>query len=86
MERDELCSSGKAFAEDEKYVLSRYEVTEQDLQLKAWNEIFESTPVSHDENFEQKSWDDVLSDATKLQFKIIDKLTRQESGLQSKNW
>jgi len=80
MERDELCSSGKVFAEDEKYVLSRYEVSEQDLYLMAWNEIFESTPVSHDENFKQKSWDDVLSDTTKLQLKIIDKLTQEYVG------
>lgn len=36
MEQDELCSSGKVFAEDEKYVLSRYEVVEQDLYLMAW--------------------------------------------------
>ena len=80
MERDELCSSGKVFVEDEKYVLSRYEVAEQDLYLMAWNEIFESTPVSHDENFKQKSWDDVLSDTTKLQLKIIDKLTQEYVG------
>lgn len=80
MERDELCSSGKVFAEDEKYVLSRYEVSEQDLYLKAWNEFFESTPVSHDENFKQKSWDDVLSDTIKLQLKIIDKLTQEYVG------
>ena len=80
MEQDELRSSGKVFAEDEKYVLSRYEVSEQDLYLKAWNEIFESTPVSYDENFKQKSWDDVLSDTTKLQLKIIDKLTQEYVG------
>lgn len=80
MERDELCSNGNVFAEDEKYVLSRYEVAEQDLYLMAWDEIFENTPVSHDENFKQKSWDDVLSDATKLQLKIIDKLTQEYVG------
>ena len=80
MERDELCSSGKVFAEDEKYVLSRYEVSERNLYLMAWNEIFESTPVSHDENFKQKTWDDVLSDTTKLQLKIIDKLTQEYVG------
>lgn len=80
MERDELCSNGNVFAEDEKYVLSRYEVAEQDLYLMAWNEIFENTPVSHDENFKQKSWDDVLSDTTKLQLKIIDKLTQEYVG------
>ena len=80
MERDELCSSGKVFVEDEKYVLSRYEAAEQDLYLMAWNEIFESTPVSHDEKFKQKSWDDVLSDTTKLQLKIIDKLTQEYVG------
>lgn len=80
MERDELCSSRKVFVEDEKYVLSRYEVSEQDLYLKAWNEIFESTPVSHDENFKQKFWNDVLSDTTKLQLKIVDKLTQEYVG------
>ncbi len=80
MERDELCSSRKVFVEDEKYVLSRYEVSEQDLYLRVWNEIFESTPVSHDENFKQKSWNDVLSDTTKLQLKIVDKLTQEYVG------
>ena len=80
MNRDELCSNGNVFAEDEKYVLSRYEVAEQDLYLMAWNEIFESTPVSHDEKFKQKSWDEVLSDTTKLQLKIIDKLTQEYVG------
>ena len=80
MERDELCSSGKVFVEDEKYVLSRYEVSEQDLYLKAWSEIFESTPVSHDDRFKQKLWEEVLSDTTKLQLKIIDKMTQEYVG------
>lgn len=61
-------------------MLSRYEVAEQDLYLMAWNEIFENTPVSHDENFKQKSWYDVLSDTTKLQLKIIDKVTQEYVG------
>lgn len=80
MKRDELCTIGTVFIEDEKYVLSRYEVTEQDLYLKAWNENFENSPVSNDENFKRKSWDDVLSDTNKLQLKIIDKLTQDYVG------
>ena len=35
MDRDELCSNGKVFVEDEKYALSRYEVAEQNLCLMA---------------------------------------------------
>lgn len=34
MNRDELCSIGVIFAEDDKYLLSRYDTTEQDLFLK----------------------------------------------------
>ena len=56
MKRDELCTIGTMFIEDEKYVLSRYEVTERDLYLKAWNETFENSPVLNDENFKKKSW------------------------------
>lgn len=80
MERDELCSSGKVFVEDERYVLSRYEVAEQDLYLMVWNETFESTPMFQNEKFKQKAWDDVLLDTTKLQLKIIDKLEQEYVG------
>ena len=80
MERDELCSSGKVFVEDERYVLSRYEVAEQDLYLMVWNETFESTPMFQNEKFKQKAWDGVLLDTTKLQLKIIDKLEHEYVG------
>ena len=80
MKRDELCIIGTVFIEDEKYVLRRYEVTERNLYLKAWNETFENSPVLNDENFKKKSWEDVLSDVTKLQLKIIDKLTQEYVG------
>ena len=36
MNRDELCSTGVTFVEDEKYALSRYDVAEQ--QHPEWKE------------------------------------------------
>lgn len=80
MERDKLCPSGKVFAEDDKYMLSRYEDTEQDLYLKVWNETFEKSPVRCDDNFKQKSWEDVLTDTTKLYLKISDKISHEYVG------
>lgn len=80
MDRDELCPMGKVFAEDEKFVLSRYESVDQDLYLKAWSETFANTQVYTDENFKQKSWEDVLSNTNKLQLKVIDKLTLEYVG------
>lgn len=50
MNRDELCSIGTIFVEDEKYVLSRYEEKDRDLYFKAWNESFENLLVQNDEN------------------------------------
>ena len=72
--------AGKIFAEDEKYALSRYKATEQDLYLKAWKETFENSPVLKDERFKKKAWENVLSDTTKLQLKIIDKLFQEYVG------
>ena len=80
MKRDEICPCGKVFVEDEKYVLSRYEITERELSFRAWYETFENSPVLNDENFKKKSWEDVLSDTSKLQLKIIDKLTQEYVG------
>ena len=80
MSGDELCSIGVTFVEDEKYTLSRYDVSEQELFFKAWNETFEDTPLINDEQFKKKSWTDMLSDASKLQLKIIDKLTQEYVG------
>lgn len=80
MSRDELCSIGVTFVEDEKYTLSRYDVSEQELFFKAWNETFEDTPLINDEQFKKKSWTDMLSDASKLKLKIIDKLTQEYVG------
>ena len=56
MNRDELCPVGVIFAEDEKYVISRYEATDQDLYTKVWNEVFENSPLIHNEEFKSKSW------------------------------
>ncbi len=80
MDRDELCPMGKVFAEDEIFVLSRYESVDQDLYLKAWSETFANTQVYTDENVKQKSWEDVLSNTNKLQLKVIDKLTLEYVG------
>lgn len=80
MNRDELCSIGTAFVEDEKYILSRYDTTDKDLFFKAWNETFENSPLINAEQFKEKSWEDVLSDTNKLQLKIIDKLTQEYVG------
>lgn len=80
MNRDELCSIGVIFAEDDKYLLSRYETTEQDLFLKAWNETFDNTSLINDVQFKRNSWEDVVSDTNKLQLKIIDKLTQEYVG------
>ncbi|MGN0495658.1 MAG: hypothetical protein ACI4GW_05470 [Lachnospiraceae bacterium] len=73
MTRDEICSIGTTFVDEEDYELSRYEETEQDLYFKVWNEIFENSPVINDEKFKRKSWEDVLSDENKLQLKIKNK-------------
>lgn len=80
MNRDELCSIGTIFVEDEKYVLSRYEEKDRDLYFKAWNETFENSLVQNDENFKRKSWEDVLTDRNKLQLKVIDKGTQEYVG------
>ena len=80
MNRDELCSIGTIFVEDEKYVLSRYEEKDRDLFFKAWNETFENSLVQNDENFKRKSWEDVLTDRNKLQLKVIDKGTQEYVG------
>ena len=80
MTRDEICSIGTTFVDEEDYELSRYEETEQDLYFKAWNEIFEDSPLINDEKFKRKTWEDVLSDENKLQLKIIDKLTQEYVG------
>ena len=80
MNRDELCSIGTIFVEDENYVLSRYEENEQDLYFKVWNETFENSLVQNDGNFKRKSWEDVLLDRNKLQLKVIDKRTQEYVG------
>lgn len=68
------------FAEDEKYLLSRYEDTDKNLYLKVWEETFENSLVLNDENFKKKSWEDVLMKKTKLQLKITDKLSNEYVG------
>lgn len=80
MNRDELCSTGVMFVEDEKYTLCRYDVSEQALFIEAWNETFHNSPLINDEQFRKKSWEDMLSDTSKLQLKIIDKLTQEYVG------
>ena len=80
MNGDELCSTGGIFTEDEKYMLGRYDATEQDLYFMAWNETFDNSLLKNDEQFKKKSWEDVLSDTSKLQLKIIDKLTQEYIG------
>lgn len=80
MNRDELCSTGVMFVEDEKYTLCRYDVSEQALFFEAWNETFHNSPLINDEQFKKKSWEDMLSDTSKLQLKIIDKLTQEYVG------
>lgn len=80
MNRDELCSTGVKFVEDEKYTLCRYDVSEQALFIEAWNETFHNSPLINDEQFRKKSWEDMLSDTSKLQLKIIDKLTQEYVG------
>lgn len=80
MNRDELCSTGVMFVEDEKYTLSRYDVAEQELFFKAWNETFDNSPLINDEQFKKKSWEDTLSDTSKLQLKIIDKSIQEYVG------
>lgn len=79
MNRDELCYIGTVFVEDDNYLLSRYEDTDQDMYFKAWIETFENSPVINDEQFKKRSWEDVLSDTNKLQLKVIEK--RRESML-----
>lgn len=66
MNRDEICSIGVMFVEDEKYALSRYKISEKDLFFKAWNETFDKSPLINDEQFQNKSWEDMLLDTNKL--------------------
>lgn len=80
MNRDDICAIGVTFVEDENYTLSRYCITDQDLFFKAWNETFANSPLINDEQFKKKSWKDVLSDTSKLQLKIVDKLTQEYIG------
>ena len=80
MKRDELCSIGTVFVEDENYVLGRYEETEQHLYFKAWSETFEDSSVLKDEKFKRKCWEDVLSDTNKLQLKIMNRYTQEYIG------
>lgn len=80
MERDKLCPSGKVFVKDEKYILSRYEIEEQNLFLKTWKETFENSIVLEDEKFKKKSWEEVWSDTTKLHLKIVDNLLHEYIG------
>lgn len=80
MNKDDICAIGVTFVEDEKYTLSRYCITDQDLFFKAWNETFANSPLINDEQFKKNSWKDVLSDTSKLQLKIVDKLTQEYIG------
>lgn len=80
MNRDEICSIGVMFVQDEKYALSRYEISEKDLFFKVWNETFDRSPLINDEQFQNKSWEDVLLDTNKLQLKIMDKLSQEYVG------
>lgn len=80
MNRDELCSIGVMFVQDEKYALSRYKMSEKNLFFKAWNETFDKSPLINDEQFQNKSWEDVLLDTNKLQLKIMDKLSQKYVG------
>ena len=80
MNRDELCSNGVIFVEDEKYTLCRYDVSEQALFFEAWNETFYNSLLINDEQFKKKSWEDILLDTSRLQLKIIDKLTQEYVG------
>lgn len=80
MNRDEICSIGVMFVQDEKYALSRYKISEKDLFFKAWNETFDKSPLINNEQFQNKSWEDVLLDTNKLQLKIMDKLSQEYVG------
>ena len=76
VDSDYLCPVSEVFAEDDKYMLSRYEKTDRDLYMQVWKESFEGTSVYEDEDFKQKLWKEVLSNSNKLQLKIINKKSK----------
>ena len=68
------------FAENDNFILSKYKDSEQELFYKAWNETFKNSPVLTNINFKEKSWEDVLTDKSKLQLKIIDTISQEYIG------
>ena len=72
MKRDDLCSKGQVFVEDNKYKLLRYEETDKDIYMQILYEIFGKNKKYLDSSFWEKSWNEILMDDDKLALKIID--------------